>query len=253
MSEISEKLAEGAGGGKLAAILGEDFSFTQAIGGFRGAVESVAPGGIFVLVYLIWGGLTAPLMAAAGVALALAVVRLAQRTPLTQVITGLIGVAFGFWWAKTSGRAEDYYAPALLINVGYMVGCLASLVARWPIVGLVVGMVRMDLTGWRSEPELVRRARAGTWLLVGMFALRLAVKTPLYFQSKVAWLGIAHIVMGIPLYALTLWCVWLLVRGRVMPADPPETAEASVEASAEASAAAGLQAEGASESPLEGA
>ena len=218
--EMAQRASE-ATKGKLAAVLGEDFSWSQAMGGWRGAIESVVPGAVFVIVFISVGGLMAPLVAAGGVALVLAIVRLVQRTPLTQVLAGLVGVAIGFIWAKNSGKPEDYYMPALLLNAGYLLACLASLVAKWPLVGIVVGAIRLDLASWRSEPILVKRARMGTWLLVGMFALRLAVKVPLYLVHDVAWLGIAHIIMGFPLYTATLFAIWLLLRGHVVVPTPP--------------------------------
>lgn len=58
----------------------------------------------------------------------------------------------------------------------------------------------------------MRRYQAATWLWVGMFVLRLAVQVPLYVTGTVGWLGTARLVMGIPLFALTLWVTWLLVR-----------------------------------------
>ncbi|MEK8228829.1 DUF3159 domain-containing protein [Oerskovia sp. M15] len=58
----------------------------------------------------------------------------------------------------------------------------------------------------------MRRYALATWLWVGMFALRLAVQVPLFYSAEVAWLGTARLVMGIPLWALTLWATWLLVR-----------------------------------------
>ncbi|MDR0432027.1 MAG: DUF3159 domain-containing protein [Bifidobacteriaceae bacterium] len=214
---IGNKAAARSG---LASVLGEDFSAKSAIGGWRGAVESALPGFVFVVVFTIWSQLMPALIASGGTAIVLTLIRLIQRTPVTQALGGLIGVGIGVWWAAQSGRGENYYAGALLINVAYGLACLISIVVRWPVVGLVVGtFADMSLTAWRKRPDFYRRARLGTWLLVAMFALRLAVKTPLYFGGHVAWLGTFHLLMGIPLYALTLWAVWLLLRGHVRAPD----------------------------------
>ena len=47
-----------------------------------------------------------------------------------------------------------------------------------------------------------------------MFALRLGVEVPLYLagQDALGALGVARLVAGVPLFALTLWFIWLLVR-----------------------------------------
>jgi hypothetical protein len=49
---------------------------------------------------------------------------------------------------------------------------------------------------------------------VGLFGLRLGVQVPLYLagEEAVQALATAKLVMGIPLYGLTLWLTWLLLR-----------------------------------------
>jgi hypothetical protein len=46
-----------------------------------------------------------------------------------------------------------------------------------------------------------------------VFALRLVVEVPLYLASNVAALGIAKVVLGLPLYAPVVLMTWLFVRG----------------------------------------
>jgi hypothetical protein len=41
-------------------LAAEEFSFTEAIGGWRGFAESVLPGLVFVTTYLVWGGSRSP-------------------------------------------------------------------------------------------------------------------------------------------------------------------------------------------------
>jgi hypothetical protein len=196
--------------------MAEDFSPAKAIGGWRGVVESGLPGMVFVVVFVASRALGPALIASAGIAIVLTAVRLVQRTPVTQALGGLVGVAIGVWWAWQSGKGENYFLWALILNAGYGLGCLISILVKWPVVGLVVGtFADFSLTAWRSRPDFYRRARLGTWMLVAMFALRLAVKTPLYLGGEVGWLGTAHLLMGIPLYALTLWMIWLLLRGHI--------------------------------------
>lgn len=230
------------------AVTGDDFSIAGAVGGVRGLVESVAPGLVFVVAYVITSDLTPSLVASVAVALVLVAVRLAQRTPVTQAVGGLLGVGIGVVWAWRSGQAQDYYAWGLWTNAVYLVAMLVSILVRWPVVGLVVEALRAGwsaegprrtvgadegpvgaadpgatgadaapspfagITAWRSDPALVRRYALATWLWVGMFALRLVVKIPLYFAAEVGWLGTAHLVLGVPLWGLVLYLTWVLVR-----------------------------------------
>ncbi|WP_418276700.1 DUF3159 domain-containing protein [Isoptericola jiangsuensis] len=68
------------------------------------------------------------------------------------------------------------------------------------------------LTAWRSDAGLVRRYTIASWFWVGLFAVRLAVKVPLYLSEEVGWLGTMHLVLGVPLWGLVLWLTWVVVR-----------------------------------------
>ena len=224
----------GPGGRGLRALTGEEFSAADAIGGWRGAAESVAPGVLFVVVYLAAGQRMVPaLVASLAAALVAVAVRLAQRTPVTQAMSGVLGVLVGVVWAWRTGRAEDYFLYGLWVNVVYGVGTLATLVAGVPLVGLVVGLFDRQgplsggswgrVVAWRSDRALRRRYAAATWPWVGMFALRLLVQVPLYRSAQVAWLGTAKLTMGLPLTALVLWLSWQMVRRSAAARAPAPT------------------------------
>lgn len=208
----------------LRAVVGPDFSVAESIGGVRGLVESVLPGFVFVGVYLATFALVPSLVASVGAAAVAVVVRLVQGTPVTQALSGVVGVGVGALWAWRTGEASDYYLPGLWTNLGYAAACVVSVLAGWPLVGVVVGLLRGEGTAWRIDPALAgerRRYVWATWLWAGMFALRLAVQLPLYLAKNVGLLGTARLAMGVPLWALTLWLTWLLVRARADGAAPP--------------------------------
>jgi hypothetical protein len=212
-----EVVPEGRG---LRALTATDFSLAEATGGVRGLVESVAPGLIFVVVYLVARELTPALVAASAVTVLAIIVRLAQRTPVTQALSGAIGVGIGIFWAARSGQAQDYFVVGLWTNAGYLALCLVSVVAGWPLVGLIVGLLRSEGVAWRQDRPLRLRYVLATWLWVALFGVRLAVQLPLYLGAQVGWLGTARLAMGVPLWALTLWVTWLLVRTPAAARDP---------------------------------
>jgi hypothetical protein len=209
----------------MRAIEADSFSIADSVGGVRGAVESVLPGLLFVVVFVASGQELRPaLIAAVAAALVAVVARLVQRSPLTQALSGVLGVGIGVIWAWRTGDASDYFAWGLLTNVAYLLAFVVSVLVRWPLVGLVLGLFRGDgpmsesgswagAVAWRKDPGLLRLYSLVTWLWAGMFALRLLVQVPLYYADEVAWLGTAKLVMGVPLTALVLWGSWVLVRG----------------------------------------
>ena len=223
----------------LRALTEDEFSVLGSVGGVRGVIEAMAPGLVFVVVYVTTSALTPALVSSMSVALLAVVARLVQRTPLTQALGGLLGVAVGVFWAWKSGDASDYFVVGLWTNAGYLAVLLLLTVLRWPVVGLVVEGLRAGFgspttstddkpapiwsTAWRQDPALMRRYMLATWLWVGLFAVRLAVQWPLWLMGETVWLGTARLVMGIPLWALVLWATWLLVRRPASPGAPART------------------------------
>lgn len=203
------------------ALTASDFSLEESIGGVRGLTEALAPGLVFVVVFVVTRELAPTLIASTAVALVAVVIRLIQRTPLTQALSGIFGVAIGVVWAWRTGDANDYFAFGLWTNGAYLLGCLVSILVRWPVVGVVVELLTGRGTGWRSDKALVRRYAVATWLWVALFGVRLLVQLPLFLDGgEVGWLGTARLVMGVPLWALTLWLTWVLVRRPGAVPDP---------------------------------
>lgn len=208
--------------------LGEnDFSLTEAVGGLRGALESLLPGLIFVVTYVVSGNLWWTIGLSAGVSILFVMVRLIQRTPITQAMAGLLGVAVGVLWAASSGKAENYYAWGLLTNLVYGTILLISVLVRQPLGAWAVQILWALPPNWKRTPSfrvLYRRAVAVTWVWAAVFALRLAVQAPLYFSGEVAALGVAKLVLGMPLFALAAWLTWIFLREmRPQPAPAEES------------------------------
>lgn len=207
-------------------LLGADsFSFSEAIGGWRGLVESALPGVVYVTVFLFTKTWKAPVIAALCVVAVLVIIRLVQKGQLTQAFSGVVGVAIGAIWAWRTNSASGFFVPGLWLNAGYLAALLISMAVRWPIAGVVMGLIHGTGSAWRSDAVSLKRAQLGTAVLAGMFVLRLAVQLPLYFADNTAALGTAKLVMGTPLFALTLWIVWLLVRSvgrKPEPQDQPQ-------------------------------
>lgn len=204
-------------------------TLSEAIGGPVGMVETSLPGFAFVIAYLISGSQTeTSAVVAVAVALAIAVGRLLRRESPRYALSGLVGVAFAAFIAARTGRAEDFYLPGLLINAAYGAAFFVSILVRRPLVGVIVGLLDGEGTGWRQDPARLRDFTRATWLWAGLFGVRLLVQLPLYLTHAVVLLGIARTATGLPLYALGLWLTWLLVRRTpaVPPAPPAPAAEA---------------------------
>jgi hypothetical protein len=216
----------------IAQAAGEDFSIAEAVGGPRGIVEALLPGLLFVSWFTVTRDLQGSLVASLVAAGVLVTARVAMRSNVTQSVSGLIGVAICAWAASRTGEAVDFYAPGFLLNAGYaVVYALSTLrfpkvgpVPAWgpfPVIGLLIGPLVGEGLAWRRDPRRLRAYRQVTWLWVGMFVLRLLVQLPLYFAGAVGALGVARLAMGVPLFAVTAWLSWLVLR-RVPVARPAQ-------------------------------
>ena len=196
-----------------------DFSVIDAIGGPRGVVESMLPGFVFVVMFVITSDLRSTVMVSAVLAAVQVMARLIQRQSVMGALSGLVSVAICLVWAWHSHEARNYYMFGFITNAVYIVLLGISLIARVPGLGLVVEFIRSLPTerfgdwfhGWMSDKPLKRAYMVITALWVGVFALRLLVQVPLYLSDRVAWLGTARLLMGIPFWALAIWVSYLIV------------------------------------------
>ncbi|MEZ5186127.1 MAG: DUF3159 domain-containing protein [Candidatus Nanopelagicales bacterium] len=185
----------------------------RAIGGWRGMFDSGLPSVVFVLVYLFNGRVLQPALVAALAAGGLILVwRLFRRQPLTQVLAGFAGVAISAYVSSRTGQARDFFLWGLIVNVAYGSAFLVSLAVRWPLMGVVVGVITGDPTGWRSDVELRRIFAAATWVWVFVFGGRILVQVPLYLAGWVGALGTAKILMGWPLFLFGAYVTYRLLR-----------------------------------------
>jgi hypothetical protein len=183
-----------------------------AMGGVRGIVESLLPGFVFVFVYAITQETLPSVLIPAGIAVLFVLVRVVTRTPVVPALVGLVGIAVSAALAIFSGDAKENFVLGFWLNGGYVLVLLVSLVARWPVIGIIVGLLRGEGSAWRDDKAKYRVAFVTTVLWTCMFAARLAVQVPLYYADQTQLLGGAKLIMGLPLYAATLWVTWLLVR-----------------------------------------
>lgn len=216
-SRLAHGVAEDAHLG--AALLG-------SIGGVRGIVESVLPTLVFLVLHLILNDVLISTSVPVAVAVIFIVVRAATRKPLTPAVTGVLLVGLTAVLAIVTNKAENNFLPGILLNAGFLVVFLASLIARWPAVGVFVGLLlgeRVD--GWREVPKQRGAFTIATWVWTAMYALRVAIELPMYLAGNASGLAVAKIALGVPLYALVLMATWLLIRS-ALPAKPAEAGSA---------------------------
>ncbi|WEV76410.1 DUF3159 domain-containing protein [Bifidobacterium sp. ESL0800] len=202
-----------------AAGNGEDFSVIDAIGGIRGVIESMLPGFVFVVMFVVTSDLKATIIVSAVLAVLLVLVRLVQRQTVLGALAGLISIAICLIWAWNTHEARNYYMYGFITNAVYIVVLAITLAIRVPGVGFLVEFIRSLptehlrawLADWRGDKKLMRAYDIVTAMWIGVFALRLVVQVPLYLTNHVTWLGTTRLLMGLPFWALAIWVSYLLI------------------------------------------
>ncbi len=187
-----------------------------SVGGPIGILESLVPGTVYVTVFSLTFNVFLAAVISGTIALGFAIYQIIKKRPLTQVVAGVVGLGLSIYLPLRDGlnntHAADYFVPGLLTNVAYALAFGISLVVRFPLAGIVLGLLNSDLKKWRADRDVYRRYFwvSAMWLI--MFLLRLAVEVPLYLTGQVPALGLAKLLLGTPLYALTIWFSWLVAR-----------------------------------------
>lgn len=182
-----------------------------AIGGWRGVVEALLPGVLFLAIFIWTRDPRLSAIAPAVLAVVAIAIRLIRREPLTAAFSGAIGVAICVGVTLFSGKGQDFFLPGFWVNGAWAIGLAISLLVGWPLLGFAAGALSGDLTGWRKDRAMRRAATLCTLLWLGMFVLRLGVQLPLYATAQVEALGAARLAMGIPLFALVVLFSWLVL------------------------------------------
>ncbi len=199
-----------------------DLPLGELLGGRRGALDASIPPAVFVVAWLVsdrsigWAAVAA---IAAGVAVG--GWRLARGRRVTASVASVAAVSLAAFVALRTGRAEDFFLIQLLSNVASALAWALSILVRWPLLGVVVGVVLGQKTKWRRDPDLVRAYGNASWVWVlGQYTLRVAVFGVLWWSGWVVALGVARVALSWPLVAATLAASAVVLR-RSLPEGHP--------------------------------
>lgn len=200
----------------------------EALGGLRGSLEAAMPMLGFVIVWSATRERNLAIGAAAVLTVAFAVVRLVQRQTLQYVLGGVFATALAAFFALRSGNAEDAFLPGILTSLAYLIGSLVSVLVRWPVVGLMVGVADQaavaagDPFRWRRNAAAVRVCSRLTLVLVAVYVIRVGIMGPLYLAGNVAGLTISKVVLGWPLWVGAVAVMGAMLLKGHTPIDPDD-------------------------------
>ena len=131
------------------------------LGGWRGMLDASLPTIAFIVANSI-GGLTVGIWAAVAAAVLVFVLRLVRRESVQQAISGLFAVAVAVVIAARTGEARDFFVLGIIRNAAIGAVMLASILVRWPLVGVIAEFLAPSHLGAMSAhrlPSLRNRVR----------------------------------------------------------------------------------------------
>jgi hypothetical protein len=192
-------------------------SLLAGMGGWLGVVETVLPSVLFGTSFALTGEALVSVSLAGGTSVAFIFYRLITRKSASSALIGALAVGFAAWLAlREGGQAVDYFIPGFITNAAYGSVLLLSIIVRWPLIGVLVEVLRGHDMSWRKNRKILTIYSAVTAFWVGFFSLRLAIQLPLYFAGNTELLATARVAMGPPLYALVIVTTWLMLRATVL-------------------------------------
>ncbi|WP_040836509.1 DUF3159 domain-containing protein [Nocardia brevicatena] len=218
---ISDRGADETGAGGRPTLL-------EQLGGIAGLIYSTLPVVVFVPVNAL-AGLTAALWSALGVAAVVLVWRLLRREPVQPAISGFFGVGICAFIAWRMGEAKGFFLFGIYTSLVYAAAFGVSILVRWPLVGVVWGVLNGHGTEWRAERRVVRLYDVATLTWVLVFAARYLVQNHFYDTDNTGLLAVARIAMGWPLTAVALVVtVWAVRRAGHLPARSDRSARPDI-------------------------
>lgn len=196
-------------------------SLASLLGGRTASIDATLPPVAFVVGWLLSGRSVAiGAVVAVVIGLAVAGFRMFRGKRPRAVLIGLLGVCAAALIALYTGRAADFFLLQLASNGASALVWVISIVLRWPLLGVIVGLLLGQKARWRKDPALVRAYGMASWIWVLQYVIRVVIFGVLYGLNAVVALGLARVALSWPLIVLCLLVSGWVLR-QTLPSGHP--------------------------------
>ncbi|REF99649.1 uncharacterized protein DUF3159 [Asanoa ferruginea] len=171
---------------------------------------AAAPSLLFVAVNAI-AGLYPAIIAAALTAVAGLGYRLARRQSPRSALVGIAVVAVCAVVAAVTGQARGFFLVPTLIPFAVILICLASILWRRPLTGLILNRVTGGPRDWYRNRALRRVHLIATTAAIAINMVNAAVQVIFYGRGDTVVLAVAHVATG-PVFATLVAVTIVAVR-----------------------------------------
>jgi hypothetical protein len=188
-------------------------------GGTAGILVTSAPTVVFLVAGAV-GGLTAAIVAAAVTAVVAFAYRLVRREALGGALAGLLVAAACALVAALTGEARGFFLLPTALPAVIVLVCLATIVIRRPLTGLLLNRVAGGPAPWRRDRRLMRIYDVTTVIAIAINLVNFALQAFFYAADQTVVLAVAHAATG-PIFAALVAGTLVAVRRRLATGDRP--------------------------------
>ena len=199
---------------KTSALTQRSQSLFAAVGGWRTVAEIFASRVVFLIAYLLTRHVWLSASVAVGAVVVFVVIRAWADRRFWQAGAALVMVGISALLAGSTGLGINFYLTDILRNLAAAVVLLVSMVVRWPVIGVLIGLGRGEGVTWRRDRVTRRRYQWCTAVFLAKFIVAPAVMAPFYLAGQVIALGIAATLLGTPAIAICVYVCWRILRAR---------------------------------------
>lgn len=182
-------------------------------GGTAGILVASAPTVVFVAASAV-GGLTAAIVAAAVTAVVAFAYRLVRREALGGALAGLLIASACALVAALTGEARGFFLLPTALPAVILLVCLATIVVRRPLTGLLLNRVAGGPPHWRSDRTLMRIYDVTTLIAIAINLVNFGLQAFFYAADQTVVLAVAHAATG-PIFATLVAGTLIAVRRRL--------------------------------------
>jgi len=198
--------------------------FRSVVLGQGRILDAVLPSVVFLVTRALASDVPA-MLAALLTGASIALFRVTRRQPSLAAVLGLLGSLLAFVVAQSYRRAELFFLPDTITNVGLSAVCLASAAIRRPLVAWTSHLVRRWPRQWYWHPGVLPAYRETTLAWAVFFLLQAALQWSLVLRKDVALTAASSLLNGWPATAVLLILTYLYGTWRLPRLAGPSVVE----------------------------
>jgi hypothetical protein len=179
-------------------------------------VLTALPSAVFIGAAALWS-LRPAILAAAVTAAVVLGYRLIRRQPARSSLPGALIVALCATVAAITGEARGFFLLPAMVPFAVLLVCLATIVVRRPLTGLILNRVTGGPADWYRNRRLFRVHLIATSAAIGVNVVNAVIQVLFYGRGDTAVLAVAHAATA-PVFA-TLVAVTLVAARRAVRGD----------------------------------